>query len=201
MKFTPELEIPGGRIKPLHYDDIDGLFALYQNPEIPGQRPLEDKEQLNRMIEYSVQMAATQRGMMWAIETDGQIKGLVSGYDWQPSELRIVMRVDGLPSLSQKERADALQAAINFLSSKYHVRNFAYQWIDGQPVSIKDMLVECRFQKAACFRGAWRTGNTEFADVEQYHWISSAEKPVPRRLGDDDQLGQNLSASKEGDDR
>ena len=49
---------------------------------IPGQRPLEDKEQLNRMIDYSVQMAATQRGMMWAIETEGQIKGMVSGQSY-----------------------------------------------------------------------------------------------------------------------
>ncbi|MEK9711420.1 MAG: hypothetical protein VW258_02530, partial [Thalassolituus sp.] len=103
MKFTPELDIPGGRIKPLHYDDIDGLFELYQNPEIPGQRPLEDKEQLNRMVDYSVQMAATQRGMMWAIETDGKIKGMVSAFDWQPSQLRVVMRVDGLSDLTLQE--------------------------------------------------------------------------------------------------
>jgi len=196
MKFTPELDIPGGRIKPLHYDDIDGLFELYQNPEIPGQRPLEDKEQLNRMVDYSVQMAATQRGMMWAIETDGKIKGMVSAFDWQPSHLRVVMRVDGLSDLTLQERADALKAAMDFLASKYHIRNFAYQWIEGQADNIRTMLTKAGFSLAARLRGAWRTGNQSFADVEQYHWVSAEAKPVPRRLGDDDNLGQNLNAGQ-----
>lgn len=199
MKFTPELEIPGGCIKPLHYDDLDGLFELYQHPEIPGQRPLADKEQLNRMIDYSVQMAATQRGMMWAIETDGQIKGMVSGFDWQASSLRITMRVDGLPALSQSERGNALKAAMDFLTDKYHIRNFAYQWIEGQSEEIKSVLEELGFKKAARFRRAWRTGNTDFADVEQYHWLSAQSKPVARRLGDDDQLGQNIDSSSLGE--
>lgn len=199
MKFTPELEIPGGCIKPLHYDDIDGLFELYKHPEIPGQRPLQDKEQLNRMIDYSVQMAATQRGMMWAIETEGQIKGMVSGFDWQPSNLRIVMRVDGLPQLTVEERTASLKAAIGFLSTKYHVRNFAYQWIEGQSEDIKTALSECGFTLAARLRDGWRTGNTEFSDVEQYHWVSSDDKPVPRKLGDDDELGQNLNANQRGE--
>lgn len=201
MKFTPELKIQGGCLKPLHYDDLDGLFKLYQHPEIPGQRPLADKEQLNRMIEYSVQMAATQRGMMWAIETDGQIKGMVSGFDWQASSLRITMRVDGLPELTETERGNALKAAMDFLTEKYHIRNFAYQWIEGQSEDIKSMLEVMGFKKAARFRRAWRIGKADFADMEQYHWLSGQTKPVARRLGDDDQLGQNIDASSSGDSK
>ena len=199
MKFTPELSFPGGRIKPLHYDDIDQLFRLYQTPEIPGQRPLADKEHLNRMIDYSVQMAATQRGIMWAIEVDGEIEGMVSGFDWQASSLRITMRVDGLPTLTPERRAAALTAAMEFLGSKYHLRNFAYQWIEGQAEVLRTMLTNLGFVRAARLRHAWRTGQDAFVDVEQYHLITDAAKPQPRRLGDDDELGQNLDAGKGAD--
>jgi hypothetical protein len=109
------------------------------------------------------------------------------------------MRVDGLPALSQSERGNALKAAMDFLTDKYHIRNFAYQWIEGQSEEIKSVLEELGFKKAARFRRAWRTGNTDFADVEQYHWLSAQSKPVARRLGDDDQLGQNIDSSPSGE--
>lgn len=194
MKFTPEISFEGGRVKPLHYDDIDALYELYQHPEIPGQRPLDNKEHLTRMVDYSVQMAATQRGMMWAIEVGGEIQGMVSGFDWQPSHLRIMMRVDGLPSLSDEHRAAALSVCIEFLQSKYHVRNFGYQWIEGQKPSITAAVQALGFQPAAVLRHAWRTGDSTFADVHQYHYVSDKAKPVPKRLGDDDNPGQNLDA-------
>lgn len=199
MKFTPELEFPGGRVKPLHYDDIDALYELYQHPEIPGQRPLQDKEHLNRMVDYSVQMAATQRGIMWAIEINGEIKGMVSGFDWQPSQLRIMMRVDGLPTLTIREREKALSVCIDFLVNKYHIRNFGYQWIAGQNEDITAMLIGMGFEHTATLRDAWRIGERTFANVAQYHFISSKDKPVPKRLGDghDDDYspGQNLNGT------
>jgi len=147
------------------------------------------------MVDYSVQMAATQRGMMWAIEVDGQIQGMVSGFDWQPSHLRIMMRVDALPALTDEHRASALQVCLEFLQNKYHVRNFGYQWIEGQKESIKYCISTLGFECAAILRGAWRTGDTEFADVHQYHFISDKAKPVPKRLGDGDSPGQNLNSN------
>jgi hypothetical protein len=75
MKFTPELEFPGGRVKPLHYDDIDALYELYQHPEIPGQRPLQDKEHLNRMVDYSVQMVTLKA---WLAASIGSLRSCVS---------------------------------------------------------------------------------------------------------------------------
>lgn len=196
MKFTPELDFPGGRLKPLVAEDIDALHHLYQHPEIPGQRPLNNKDQLTRMIDLSVQMAATQRGIMWSIEVDGRIVGMVSGFDWQASSLRIMLRVDGLPELELAQRSAALRAAMDFLISKYHVRNIGYQWISGQKTDIKDMLLENGFSHCATLRQAWRTAETEFADIEQYHFLSDQTKPEPKKLGDE-VLGQRLDTQGE----
>lgn len=194
MKFTPELVFDGGRVRPLTYDDIDGLFHLYQHPEIPGQRVLDNKDNLARMVDLSVQMAATQRGMMWAIDIENTLVGLVSAFDWQPSLLRTLLRVDGLPSLTLPQRAAALSACMDFMASKYHVRNFGYQWIEGQDTAIQPMLVSLGFQQTAVLRDAWRVGTTDFAPVVQFHRLLATDKPIAGRLGEHDQQpGQNLA--------
>lgn len=169
MIFTPELPFDGGRVRPLEGTDRDALFAVYQQPEIPGQRPLQNPEQLDRMIDLSVQMAATQRGMMWALETGAegnwQLLGIVSAYDWQPSHLRATLRVEGLPELTLPERARALQACMDFLASKYHLRNFACQWIEGQNPDWLTMLERIGFRQSARLRDGWRTGDQSFVDL------------------------------------
>ncbi len=192
MRFTPELPFDGGRLKPLETEDTSALFTLYQQPELPGQKPLQDESQIGRMIDLSVQMAATQRGIMWAIESDGEIRGILSGFDWQASQLRIMLRADGLPSLSDEHRAAAIRAAVNFLGEKYHLRNFGYQWVEGQNESIPALLQVLGFKRGAILRDAWRCADRDFADIHQYHFISAAEKPKPKKLGDDDNPGQNL---------
>src|SRR5690554_4361641 len=88
MKFTPELEFEGGKVRPLTLDDLDHLWNIYQQPELPGQSKPKEKEQLARLVDYSIKMAATQRGMMWLLEVDGQVLGMVNVYDWQASLLR-----------------------------------------------------------------------------------------------------------------
>ncbi|MDF1764563.1 MAG: hypothetical protein P1U57_14235 [Oleibacter sp.] len=203
MKFTPEIPFAGGRVKPLLAQDIDGLFALYQQPELPGQAPLVDPEQLSRLVDISVKMAATQRGMMWAIEIDQpdsapKILGMVSGFDWHASQLRITLRVDALPELSITQRQAALTVCMNFLETKYHVRNFAYPWIVGQNAEIKTMLTDLGYQSCAILRDAWRIGENAFADVHQFHYLSNTDKPIARRLGDDDQLGQVVNNQQGG---
>lgn len=199
MNFTPELPFAGGRVRPLHYDDVDALFAIYQQPEIPGQRVLDNKDNLTRMVDLSVQMAATQRGMMWLLEvgTEGhyEVQGMVSAYDWQPSQLRTMLRVDGLPALSLQQRAAALKVCMDFMATKYHLRNFGYQWIAGQDDALKGMLEEAGFSLAATLRDGWRTGESSFADVLQYHLLRGEHKPVPGRLGEQDNPGQNLAKS------
>lgn len=195
MKFTPELTFAGGRVRPLTYDDADALFALYQQPELPGQRIPDNKEHMTRMVDYSVQMAATQRGMMWLLEVDGDVVGMVSAFDWQPSQLRVMMRVDGLPQLTLAQRSAALQACMDFLAQKYHLRNFGYQWIAGQQENIKTMLLEAGFEHYATLRDGWRTGEKSFAIVEQFHLLRDDAKPVAGRLGEQDNPGQNLDKS------
>lgn len=193
MKFTPELVFDGGRVRPLTYDDVDALFHLYQHPEIPGQRALENKDNLLRMVDLSVQMAATQRGMMWAIEIDQTLMGLVSAFDWQPSLLRTLLRVDALPALTLAQRAAALTVCMDFMASKYHVRNFGYQWIAGQDLSLQTYLLDMGFSQTAIQRGAWRIGESSFADVVHFTRLLAADKPVAGRLGEQDQQpGQNL---------
>jgi len=202
MNFTPELSFAGGRVRPLSYDDVDALFEIYQHPEIPGQRVLDNKDSLTRMVDLSVQMAATQRGMMWLLEVGSadkyEVQGMVSAYDWQPSQLRTMLRVDGLPQLSAEHREAALTACLNFMAEKYHLRNFAYQWIAGQDEALKTLLENAGFTACATLRDAWRTGEKSFADIVQFHRLLDAAKPVPGRLGEQDNPAQNLDKSFSG---
>jgi RimJ/RimL family protein N-acetyltransferase len=189
MQFTPELTFAGGRVRPLFPEDRDALLRLYQQPELPGQRPLENAEPLDRMIELGVQMAATQSGMMWALETgtegNWQLLGMVSAYDWQPSQLRVVMRVDGLPELGCELRARALATCMDFLASQYHTRNFSCQWIDGQNPAYPAMLESLGFKQTARMRDGWRTGEKTFVDVVVYHRVLANEAPdASRRAGE-----------------
>jgi len=175
MKFTPEICFEGGRVRPLVAEDRDALFQLFQTPELPGQHPVQKPEQLERMIELSVQMAATQRGMMWALEVgckdNWQLQGMVSAYEWQPSLLRTMLRVDGSPELVIEHRAAALEVCLNFMAEKYHLHNFGYQWIEGQPPEIVTMLEGLGFEQAARLRDAWRLGDRRFCDLVQYHRV------------------------------
>ena len=195
MKFTPELAFNGGRVRPLDYDDAEALLALYQQPELPGQSIPDNSEAMSRLVDYSVQMAATQRGMMWLLEVDGAVVGMVSAFDWQPSQLRVMMRVDGLPALNIEQRQAALQVCMDFLAQKYHLRNFGYQWINGQNPAITTMLEGMGFRLCATLRDGWRMGNDGFADVQQYHLLRAEEKPQAGRLGEQDNPGQNLDKS------
>ena len=199
MNFTPELPFDGGRVRPMTYDDVDALFAIYQHPEIPGQHVPDNKDNLTRMVDLSVQMAATQRGMMWLLEVGSddnyEVQGMVSAYDWQPSQLRTMLRVDGLPQLSAEHRAAALNTCLEFMSGKYHLRNFGYQWIAGQDEALNTLLQDCGFSLCATLRDGWRTGTETFADVVQFHKLLDVAKPVPGRLGEQDNPGQNLDKS------
>lgn len=199
MKFTPELEFNGGKIRPLSLDDIDHLWNIYQQPELPGQVTPSQKEQLARIVDYSIKMAATQRGMMWLIEIDNNILGMVSVFDWQPSSLRLMLRVDGLPELTIEQRQAALQCAMDFLAQKFHTRNFAYQWIEGQPPEIKSMLSNMGYKLSATLRDAWRVGDQGFANVLQYHFLNHQEKPKAGRLGEFENPAQNLNKDVNSD--
>lgn len=195
MKFTPELPFNGGRLRPLAAADVDTLLALYQQPELPGQSIPTNKDAMARIIDYSVKAAATQRGMLWLVEIDGQVQGLLSAFDWNPSFLRLTLRVDGLPALTLAQRQLALHTAIEFLGTKFHVNNFAYQWIAGQATELKTMLANLGFTLCATLREAWRVGDQGFADIEQYHLLTHKPKPKAGRLGEQDNPGQNLDKS------
>jgi|TARA_R110000868_G_scaffold18459_5_gene81080 hypothetical protein len=176
MKFTPTLTFEGGRIRPLEATDRDALLVVYQQPELPGQRPLEQPEQLDRMIELSVQMAATQRGMMWAIELGDdasgyQLLGMASAYDWQPSLLKVALRIDGLSALTMANRAAVLCSCIHFMAAKYHLRNFAYAWVQGQSDAIPAMLESIGFRASVIMRDGWRLGQHDYCEQTLYHRI------------------------------
>lgn len=184
MNFTPELSFvagqSSGRLRSLAADDQAHLMDLYQQPELPGQRPLNPddgaaQDQVSRMIELSVQMAATQRGMMWAIEIEGTFCGLLSVYDWHPSDLRVAIRIDGLPQLENDQRICALHACMAFMTDKYHLRNFAYQWVEGQDSQWLAMLQQAGFQHSARLRQAWKTiamdGQVNYLDMVQLNRV------------------------------
>lgn len=200
MKFTPELVFGGGRIRPLVADDVDALFELYQHPDMPGQAPAQSKDPIERMIDLSVRMAATQRGMMWILESGSEelgfeFQGQLSLYDWQASLLRGMLRMDALASASATLRADALQALMDFMAQKYHVRNFGCLWVEGQTPVTLECLHRLGFEQTALERKAWRFSQQDYADIRRFHLIRTEAKPVPARLGEQDNPGQNLEKS------
>lgn len=194
MNFTPELKFEGadfhGRVRSLNDDDQANLLNLYQHPELPGQRPLDPESQqaqdhIARMIELSVQMAATQRGIMWALEigaaagtdteSDDAFRGMVSVFDWQPSHLRATLRVDGLDNLTVQQRVTAMLVCMDFMAEKYHLRNFAYQWLEGQDEAMLEALKTIGFEQSARLRESWKTvaedGEIKYIDMIQLNRV------------------------------
>ncbi len=127
----------------------------------------------------------------------GTVTGMISVFDWQPSSLRLMLRVDGLPQLTIEQRQAALQCAMDFLAKKFHTRNFAYQWVEGQQPEIQTMLTNMGYELRATLRDAWRVGEEGFANVLQYHFLNHQEKPKAGRMGEFDNPAQNLNKDVE----
>ena len=202
MNFTPELQFEGadfrGRVRSLSDDDQANLLNLYQHPELPGQRALDPESEhaqdhIARMIELSVQIAATQRGIMWALEINDEFQGMVSVFDWQPSQLRATLRVDGLAALSNQQRASALLVCMDFMAEKYHLRNFAYQWIQGQDDELLVTLENIGFERSATLRDGWKlvsdSGEKSYVDIIQLNRVLGFEES-----------GRKDSGNKEGEE-
>ena len=132
MKFVANVDFSGGQLRPLNNSDVDSIVKLYQHQTLAGQSVSASREHAERMISLSVQMAATQRGLMWAIECDGEIQGMLSLYDWQPSSLKTLMRLDVLPGFEPSLQVAALSSAVDFLANKYHLRNFSFQCLPNK---------------------------------------------------------------------
>lgn len=175
MKFVANVDFPGGQLRPLEKSDVDSIIKLYQKQTLAGQSEATSKEHAERMITLSVQMAATQRGLMWAIEAehDGESKmlGMLSLYDWQPTSLKTLMRLDGMPDLSSEHQVNALRSAIDFLAAKYHLRNFSFQCLPQGDEAIIGVLEQSGFTLQAQLRDFRRISQTEFSDILVYNQI------------------------------
>ena len=183
MKFVANVDFSGGQLRPLAKSDVDSIIKLYQKQTLAGQSEAASKEHDERMIELSVQMAATQRGLMWAIEVeqDGEktMLGMLSLYDWQPTSLKTLMRLDALPELTTASQVDALNSAIKFLTAKYHLRNFSFHCMTEGDEKIISVLEKTGFKLQARLRDFRRTSQTDFSDVLVYNQIL-----VPESVGD-----------------
>ena len=171
MKFVANVDFNGGQLRPLDKFDVDTIIKLYQKQTLAGQSEAASKEHAERLIELSVQMAATQRGLMWAIEVDGKMLGMLSLYDWQPTSLKTLMRLDALPSLDQQHQVDALHSGIDYLAHKYHLRNFSFQCLPEGEDAIIDVIKLAGFEQSARLRDFRRTSQTEFSDILVFNLI------------------------------
>ena len=171
MKFVPIVEFSGGQLRPLTKDDIPAIVQLFQKNTITGQSESAIQEQAQRMVDLSVQMAATQRGIIWALEINGEMQGTLSLYDWQPTALKTVMKVDALEQVSSAQQVMAIDAAIELLQQKYHLRNFAYQWTEVDGEAAKAVFIEAGFEQQAIIRDGRRTGQQSFTDVILFNRI------------------------------
>jgi hypothetical protein len=171
MKFVANVDFNGGQLRPLDKSDVDAIVKIYQKQTLAGQSESASKEHAERMITLSVQMAATQRGLMWAIESDGQMQGMLSLYDWQPTSLKTLMRLDVLPELMQQQQIDALNAGIAFLAQKYHLRNFSFHCLPAGDEDMIDTIKQVGFIQQARLRDFRRTSQTEFSDILVFNKI------------------------------
>ncbi|CCK75208.1 MAG: GNAT family N-acetyltransferase [Oleispira antarctica] len=171
MKFVANVDFNGGQLRPLDKSDVDAIVKLYQKQTLAGQGEKAIKEHAERMITLSVQMAATQRGLMWAIEVDGQMLGMLSLYDWQPTSLKTLMRLDAMPELTQQLQIDALRSGIDYLAQKYHLRNFSFQCLPQGEESVIEVIKCVGFDQQARLRDFRRLNQTEFSDVLVFNKI------------------------------
>ena len=171
MKFVANVDFNGGQLRPLAKSDVDTIVKLYQKQTLAGQSEAAIKEHAERMVELSVQMAATQRGLMWAIEVDGAMVGMLSLYDWQPTSLKTLMRLDVLPRLTQQHQIDALRSGIDYLAKKYHLRNFSFQCLPKGDDDIIEVIKLVGFEQQARLRDFRRLSQTEYCDILVFNLI------------------------------
>jgi len=165
MKFVPEVEFSTGLLRPLREDDLPTIVKIYQKSMPAGQSQEAIEEQAKRLLNLAVQMAATQRGLMWAIESEDVMQGMLSLYDWQPTTLKTLMKLDALESLSVDCQVQCIEAAIEFLQGKFHLRNFSYQWVENDGEGVKDVFIQAGFTQQAVLRDGRRTGQDSYIDV------------------------------------
>lgn len=171
MKFVANVDFNGGQLRPLAKTDVDTIIRLYQKQTLAGQSEAASKEYAERMVDLSVQMAATQRGLMWAVEAEGSMVGMLSLYDWQPTSLKTLMRLDVLSELGEQCQVDALRAAIDFLSKKYHLRNFSFQCLPEGDESLIEVIKLVGFEQQARLRDFRRISQTEYTDILVFNLI------------------------------
>ena len=171
MKFVANVDFNGGQLRPLDKSDVDSIIKLYQKQTLAGQSESASREHAERMVELSVQMAATQRGLMWAIEVDGAMMGMLSLYDWQPTSLKTLMRLDALPGLTQQLQVDALRCGIDYLAQKYHLINFSFQCLPEGEGAIVDVIKLAGFEQQARLRDFRRISQTEYSDILVFNLI------------------------------
>jgi RimJ/RimL family protein N-acetyltransferase len=171
MKFVANVDFDGGQLRPLEKSDVNTIIKLYQKQALTGQSETASKEHAERMIELSVQMAATQRGLMWAIEVDGAMAGMLSLYDWQPTSLKTLMRFDVLPALTAQHQVAALRSALDYLGQKYHLRNFSFHCLPGGDEAVIEVIKQVGFEQQARLRDFRRTSQAEFSDILLFNLI------------------------------
>ena len=171
MKFVANVDFNGGQLRPLDKSDVDTIIKLYQKQTLAGQSEAASKEHAERMVQLSVQMAATQRGLMWAIEVEGAMVGMLSLYDWQPTSLKTLMRLDVLPGLAQPLQVEALRSGIEYLAQKYHLRNFSFQCLPEGEEAVIEVIKRVGFEQQARLRDFRRISQTEYCDIIVFNLI------------------------------
>lgn len=173
MKFTPSLNLKNGKLNPLEQEDAQVLFQLYQKLGLPEHKRPKKVEDLQRLIQLSVQMAATQRGMMWLVIIKEQAVGILNLFDWQPSQLKASIRMDACEQLQADDLSDALNVSMDYLSERYHLRNFCYPLIksNANPVA-KEALNKAGFKFSLTQRQAHVLDDNQYSDIELYHNLS-----------------------------
>lgn len=169
MQFTPTLELACGQLKPLSQDDAQTLLELYQRLELPAHQRPQKPADIDRLIELSVQMAATQRGMLWVLQIQQQPQGILNLFDWQPSLLKASVRLDAQVDVNAEVLVESLNVSTHYLAQKYHIHNFCYPLLAQQKAQMAPILAVSGFHYSLTQRQAQVLGDQQYADIELYH--------------------------------
>ncbi len=169
MQFTPNLELKSGQLKALNKDDAPALLKLYQQLSLTSSQRPQKLTDIERLIDLSVQMAATQRGMLWILQIQQQPQGILNLFDWQPSLLKASIRLDALAGTDESILIDSLYVSTHYLSEKYHIHNFCYPLLQQQQAQIEPILAPSGFQYSLTQRQAQVLANQQYADIALYH--------------------------------
>jgi hypothetical protein len=166
MKLIPEISFKNGLLRQLINEDCDDVLSIYQSTHTHLNR-----KHIERMIDLSLPMAGQQRGIIWGIEHNNILVGVLSIYDWQPTHLKTLIKIDPILSFPVETYKHAVSACLTYMNQHFHIENFIFQWSTQISLELKNMMIDVGFNHNATLQDYIRISQHDYIDIEQYNLL------------------------------